>query len=226
MELGRIKQGEEVRGVFAVSPGPCVALWLQCLLESHYVWHLGAAFRMEGETNITRIDQTDERLRKGEGIEPDDRWWVFLSFGREARAAVRAAMERLRRAAELPTRYGLIYAGGVIDAQGVYWPAPGEVGLNCASVVLAVFEGVAWPLVDRSSWAGRTLPPNALAAIELDLKDAEIAVFAGDQGSVVLPSEVAGACLFNLPRVSLADARRGADHFEEQARIRAETTAS
>jgi len=225
VELDRIKGGAEVNEAFVAGTGPWFAIWLQCELFPEF-WHLGAAFREIGEAAVTRIDQTDEGLRCARGVEPGERWWVFLPTDRPTRARVRLAIQRLRRAAEVSPPYGRLYVGGVIDDTGRYQPAPGEVGLSCASLILAVFEGVAWPLVDRSTWAGRTLPAAIAEAAERELTEQERERFANDHGLLVLPSEVAGACLFELPRVPLSDARRGAEHFEEQARRRANTGAS
>lgn len=225
MDLGRIKEGPQIFDAFREAPGPWFALWLQCVFHPA-IWHLGVAFREIGDTTITRVDQTDEGLRSAPGISPSDRWWVLLSTDRPTRVRVRVAIQRLLRLAEHPPPFGRVYLGGIIDAQGRYQGAPGEAGLSCVGLVLAVFEGLQWPLVDRSTWAGRTLPEVIADAVERELEAEERERFVRDHGVLVLPSEVAGACLFELPRVPLADARRGAEHFEELARQRARATAS
>jgi hypothetical protein len=225
VHLDRIKEGAELFDAFRQEPGPWFALWLQCELYPA-VWHLGVAFREVDDATITRMDQTDEGLRAAKGVSSGARWWVLLSTDRPTLNRVRVAIQRLLRTTDRPLTYGRIYLGGVIDGQGRYHAAPGETGLSCVGLVLAVFEGIQWPLVDRPSWTGRTLPPAIAEAVERELNSEERERFVNDHGALVLPSEIAGACLFELPRVPLSNARLGAEHFEELARLRAHATAS
>ncbi len=227
MDLDRIKTGEEVTATFGREGQPTFALWLQCDGFAG-PWHMGVAFREVGRSTITRLEQLAHGLRLGQNIDPGTRWWIFLPTDRATRVRVGNAMRRLRRAAaqQHPLPYGCLYSGGLIDDAGMYQAAPEEMGLICVSLVLAVFEGVGWPLVDRSTWIARELPEALVTALRHDLPDVEYERFLADQSLLVLPSEVAGACLFTLPRVPLSQARVGAEHFEEQARLRATTTAS
>lgn len=218
MEIDRIKTGAAVDRAFAAPNEPHIALWLKCYW--HPTWHLGIAFRRRGEHEVTRLDQVDEGLRVGTDIEAEHRWWIFLPVDARSRARLSVASSRMKRIAERRPRvpYDHFYLGGTFNAQGTYVPASGELGLNCASLVLAVFESVEWPLIERASWATRSLDPVVVEAIENELTDAQQTVFRADQGLVILPTEVAGACLFALPRVPLQEAQRGAEHFVAQER--------
>jgi hypothetical protein len=73
-------------------------------------------------------------------------------------------------------------------------------------VILAAFESVAFPLVDRATFAERRLDEEVLAVLLQDLPNAMDAErLRRHQGDVFLPTEVGGACLFDLPSIPRAD---------------------
>lgn len=200
---------------FAHGESMVVALWLRCHFNPHH-WHIGVAWRDGGRTR--RIDQLDEGLRVAEEIDAARRWWVMLPVTAVTRARMRNALRRLNRlsarAPAPPLPYDHVYLGGTFGAEGRYRAASGERGLNCASVILATFESVAFPLLDRATFSGRTLDDEVLALLLRELpSDADRERVWRHQGDVFLPTEIGGACLFDLPAVPRAQVELGARHF-------------
>jgi hypothetical protein len=215
MHVDRIRAADAAVDAFARGDETLVALWLRCNLTPHH-WHIGVAWRDAGRTR--RIDQREEGLRVAEEIDTARRWWVMLPVTAATRARLRNALRRLERlgAGDATTRlpYDHIYLGGTFDTDGRYRAAPGERGLNCASVILAAFESVAFPLLDRATFAERRLDEEVLAVLLQDLPNAMDAErLRRHQGDVFLPTEVGGACLFDLPSVPRAQVEAGARHF-------------
>jgi hypothetical protein len=112
--------------------------------------------------------------------------------------------------------YGLRYIGGEINKNGILKLVPGELGLTCATFVLAVFEGAGITLLDCTTWEARPEKDKPFHDVIVDALKRTSTVTRQHLNAVenekgcarFRPEEVAGACsILNRP-VSFTSANK------------------
>lgn len=139
-------------------------------------------------------------------------WWVPIDLPPLRAEAVAGHCRRIWKRVEeegLRIPYGLVYKGGKFSAQGRTQLAVGEIGLTCATFVLAVLATAGLKLLDLPTWeerdATRIAEDNAWHAgivalmkatrADYEISDGHIAGVEQERGcSRFRPEEVAGAC--------------------------------
>lgn len=100
--------------------------------------------------------------------------------------------------------FGSDYRGGRFDVASATYDAPeNELGLDCASFVMALFETVGFPLLDREKWPDRSLPQSWLQFLVGQVDDNRLKRIESRASALKTfsPTEVAGAALHDPPRV-------------------------
>lgn len=195
------------------------------LSRRHDQWHAGLAYgdaedaaprflHLAGHLDLLDQPLDDEELGWDQGY-----LWIEVQAPLEKR---RALVQLCRRIAERvgeqgqAVRYAVRHHLGKFDPQtGAYAPASGELGLTCATCVLAACRGVELELVDVSTWPER---PEDEAWIERILEylrrrdpDWAKAVKADGLCPRFRPNEVAGASLSPFGKVPFAGALSAAE---------------
>jgi len=143
--------------------------------------------------------------------------WVQLRLQDDRAEAIAGLCRRIaRRADQVP--YGLIYEGGRLREDGTAELRGREIGLTCATFVLAVFEGAGITLLALDTWTSREEDGAWHQRIVAMLRgtdgvsEAHISgVAAETRCARYRPEEVAAACAIEPRPVSFQDAR-GAAH--------------
>ncbi len=224
--IERVESGDDVAG-FAVHQ----------MAKGSAGWHAGIVFRDESEgvgfrARALHVIDIGGAARAEERDPWEHGRAVRIDVDQRDRLFVNAAISRGRRAApriEKRARFSHLYLGGVFDEDGEYHPGDeAEVGLDCVSFLLALFEGVGFPLVDRATWPGFETPLDTeRRQLVRDIADdeekqgmREQAIWIQNQRAPVIhPCEVAASALFALPSVPYdlahAGAARLSDHGED-----------
>lgn len=117
--------------------------------------HVGLLCR-DGEEVLLCHLQSHHRLDcqpiKGSYFWDDCRF--LIGDGADSAPAVQGFIIAVGRGA-VPIPYGFRYAGNPFDEQGIYKGTLGSKGLTCATFVMAIFEHLNFPIIDRSTWKNR-----------------------------------------------------------------------
>lgn len=223
MEATRVRSGVPVEPVEA----PFVAVCVQRVDAAQ--WHAALAWWSEENARFEQIELAFHHDVRSRVCEFKKGVWVRVTPGDAGDAlslklviAYGRLVARRHAGPNARVPYGVAYAGGVFDAgSGDYLRAePAESGLTCATFILAIFESVSWPLVERASWPVDRAEDVAwrdhvITLLEQRGHTDQAERVRNDPACVRFrPTEVAGACLWTPPRVAFLNAREGADLIE------------
>lgn len=188
-------------------------------------WHAGLAYCDAEESTPRFLHLADDRELLDQPLDDERLGWDqgYLWIEIQAPLAKRRALAQLcRRVAERvrvhgqAVRYAVRYHLGRFDPQtGAHVKAAGELGLTCATCVLAVCRGVELELVDIPTWPVRPEDEAWFRRIvgHLQKADAEWAGAVAGDGLCprFRPNEVAGAALSPFGKVPFAGALAAAE---------------
>lgn len=201
------------------SERPFVAVAVK-LSRRYGQWHAGLAYCDAEDPAPRFLHLAWDREIKDEPLDDEELGWdqSYLWIEIQAPLAKRRALAQLcRRIAERvrvhgqTVRYAVRYHLGSFDPQtGAHVPAAGELGLTCATCVLAICRGVELELVDIPTWPVRREDEAWFQRIVgyLQRADAEWARAVAEDGLCprFRPNEVAGAALSPFGKVPFAGA--------------------
>lgn len=138
-----------------------VALGLFLFVRSDFeLWHVGVFYRDETGGLLRLLEmkadlQLIDRAACDENGEFDGWAWVELPLDAIKVSMLANLCRAVRRALSSQpwVRLAFAYFGGYFDpASGRLIPASGEIGLNCATCVLALCHGIGVDILDEGSW--------------------------------------------------------------------------
>ena len=215
---------ERIRSGAVPDDRPFVAVAVS-LSRRRNQWHAGLVY-CDAESSAPRLlHLAGDRELVDEPIDAESLGWDHRFLWMEVQAPMpkrRALAQICRRVGERVIELGQVvryavrhYIGRFNQDTGAYEPGNGELGLTCATTVLAVCRGVGLELVDVAAWPSRDEDAAWIEGVVAYLRgrDPTFATAVANDGLCprFRPHEVAGASLSPTGKVPLAGALAAAE---------------